>query len=84
MIRKTLNLKHSSADIVSPFRPLNQTIARLRESPKKATAGEIKAESLDAVEQLVSDLLLNRVYSGDKKDSASLVAARGVIAGESS
>ncbi|CAO1636409.1 unnamed protein product [Sympodiomycopsis kandeliae] len=60
---------------------LQATIAKLRDLPKKATSGDIKAESLDAIEQMVSDLILNQAYGGARKDSSTLSAARKVIAG---
>ncbi|CAO1624452.1 unnamed protein product [Parajaminaea phylloscopi] len=40
---------------------------------------KIKAESMDDVEVLVTDLLLNRAYAGDGKDQATLKAARAVL-----
>ncbi|PWN19605.1 TPR-like protein [Microstroma glucosiphilum] len=48
---------------------LKATIGKLRESPKKGTSGDIKVDQLDAVEQLVKELL-NRAY-GPKSDQAT-------------
>lgn len=63
---------------------LRATISKLREAAPakkggKDTTEKIKAESLDEVDQLVTDLLLNRAYSGDSKDKATPAAARAVL-----
>lgn len=46
-----------------------QTIGKLRDNPKKGTNGDIKVDQLDAVEQLVQELL-HRAY-GPKSDQAT-------------
>lgn len=64
---------------------LHATIGQLRSAAATKNVGRgdggerIKAESLDEVEQLVTDLLLNRAYSGEGKDKATLQAARIVL-----
>lgn len=55
-----------------------QTIGKLQENTRKASSGDIKAEQLDAIDQFVTDTLLNRAYGGEKRDPKTLEAARKV------
>ena len=57
---------------------VSQTIGKLQENTRKATSGDVKAEQLDAVDQFVTDTLLNKAYAGESRDVKMLEAARKV------
>lgn len=67
---------------ITKLRDGSATGAVSKKQQQQQEADGIKAESLDDVEQLVTDLILNRAYAsgGAKKaDAASLAAARRVL-----